>query len=322
MGINDENSKVIILTGRTEIMKNVIEEIFEFVELKFDQIILRPNIDNKTCEYKAKALENILSCLENETDSYSVQIWDDNRENVNEFNLILPDLLVKYKCINHHQVNLVPSDYFKLPKKQEREFASRLLIEMQNLRSLKKPLSIRKVVTYTGIKLEPASKLQLIEFAKEKGVSDDWTFSAHHMTINLGPANKYATLVDKKEKKGGKGKKKSVNKKGKRGHVEEEDDDSNDNQFPSVPYKLGEKIEMKVSGYNWIEDKIFAVSVRGNRRPLDCYHSNPHITVAISENGNAKDSATIKNWNKLSNVESKQLTLTGTVKEFSLLFWN
>ncbi len=58
----------------------------------------------------------------------------------------------------------------------------------------------KKRISYTGIVLDNKSKERLYDFLKEMKkfkkiiIPDDWTFSADHVTINMGPAMDSTTL--------------------------------------------------------------------------------------------------------------------------------
>ena len=337
--INSPNTRSVILTGRTEPLRPVLEKIFEFSGLEFDYVYMRDSEDVKTEHYKTETVKSIVKEWADKK-ILEVKVWDDHPKNVAAMSECLKDLQQEIGSLRTFEVNHVPSVYSILPKKQEKTIAQGLLDTLQQSSGRKKPFKIQKSVSFTGIKLDAASIKKLEEFAASQ-VPEDWIIGPQRVVINVGPASKYATLTKstfnatrKKEpqqsnKRKGKSKKPNSASKGKKGRKESKAEDMNEREgqtegsteyFPSAPYKMGETIKMKVYGYQTVDGVLF-VAVRGAQRALDCQSGNiPHLAVACGPNRTLSFGKTVV-LRSPTKLESNIL-ISGTVKEFGKFFWN
>jgi len=236
------SSITVLLTGRTESYRNVIQALLDHLGLAFDEIGLKDPPHEKTMVFKKAFIDKLVEKYKPQ----KINMWEDRPNHLEEFSKFL--LEKKQKLNIDFEVHFVELPPHFLSEEKEREVIE-YLINKHGQEHI-----IKDIVEYTGVLLDKESHFKLLQTFPPK---ERWSKKAHHMTICMG-------------------------------EIREE-------LFASVSKELcaiGREVDLEVVAYGE-DQKAAAVMVQSG---IPTLNSIPHVTIAVSPIGRARDSHNIKVW--------------------------
>ncbi|KAF2077196.1 hypothetical protein CYY_001517 [Polysphondylium violaceum] len=178
--IQDENNIVCLLTGRTELYRDIINRILKSVNLNFHHVGLKPiNIPNvareSTMDFKKKFILNLLN-EEYKNKIKTVTIYEDRPKHVEAFTKFLEGL----KQLSKFHIEYIQDGSKYLAHDLETDLIN-YLIEKNGQGMIRK-----KFVDYTCSRLDKESQKKLLDMFS---LPKEWLIKTHHVTMNQGVYN-------------------------------------------------------------------------------------------------------------------------------------
>ena len=166
--IADPDAVVVMMTGRTELYRDRIEELCVSAGLSFSETLLKPLTDISTWDFK----QNELNRLIKQYGATEVIVWEDRIKHVNKFT----DMLRNHPDVANFEVVYVEGGDRILPP----EIEDKVIAYLQE----KHPLveSAIPIAEYFSVVLDaPSAERLKAQFVDH--VPEGWKWIGHHMTI-------------------------------------------------------------------------------------------------------------------------------------------